>query len=71
VFLEVVADSWDVSSDFHAVSEANSGDLSESRVRLLRGSSRDFDANASFKWRWVENWPVLEDIKASGQSYRL
>jgi hypothetical protein len=66
VFLEVVSDSWDVSSDFHAVSKANPGNLSESGVRLLRGSSRDFDANASFKWRWIENWPVLEHIKATG-----
>src|SRR5690625_4127813 len=47
VFLEVVALTGDVCGDFDAVGEADTGDLAQGRVRLLRGVGVDACADAS------------------------
>lgn len=47
VLLEVVSFTADVGSDFLAVRKANPGDLSECRVRLLRGHCANLQAHAT------------------------
>src|ERR1700727_1074971 len=37
VLLQVVADTGDIGGDFHTVGQANAGDLTQRRVRLLGG----------------------------------
>ena len=47
VFLKVVAFTGDVRGDFEAVGEAHTGDLTQSRVRLLRGGGVNTGAHAT------------------------
>ena len=47
VLLKVVADTGNVSGNFVAVGQANTGDLTQSGVRLLGGSRSDCGADAS------------------------
>ena len=51
VFLEVVADTRNIRSNFHAVCQTDSGNLSKSRVRLLRCYCLNRCAHASLLWR--------------------
>jgi hypothetical protein len=48
VFLEVMAFTADIGDDLLAVRKADPCDLSEGRVRLLRGLGFDLDADAPF-----------------------
>ena len=47
VFLKVVAFTGDVRGDFEAVGETHTGDLTQSRVRLLRGGGVNTGAHAT------------------------
>jgi hypothetical protein len=47
VLLEVVALTRDVSGDFHAVDQADTADLTKSRIRLLGGGGENAGANAT------------------------
>ena len=47
VFLKVVAFTGDVRGDFEAVGETHTGDLTQSRVRLLRGGGVNTGAHAA------------------------
>ena len=47
VLLEVVTFAGDVGRYFHAVDEADTANLTKSRVRLLRGGRVDLGANAA------------------------
>src|SRR5271156_3265076 len=47
VLLQVVADAGDISGDFHTIGQANAGDLTQRRVRLLRGLRVDAGANTA------------------------
>ena len=47
VFLQVVPLTGDVRSDFHAVGEAHTGDLPQSRVRLLRSNGGNTSTDAT------------------------
>src|SRR5690606_27169375 len=47
VFLQVVTFARDVADDFEAIGQADLGDLTQSRVRLLRGRRVDAGANAA------------------------
>tara|TARA_B100000959_G_C14463185_1_gene411883 strand:- start:54 stop:392 length:339 start_codon:yes stop_codon:yes gene_type:complete len=47
VFLKVMAFTTDVRRDLFAIGQTNTGDLPESRVRLLRGHGLYLSANAS------------------------
>src|SRR3989338_8914849 len=49
VLLEVVADARDVCRHFHAVRKADTGDLPERRVRLLRGHGSHLHAHAALE----------------------
>ena len=65
VLLKVVTDTGDIGSSFHSVGKSYSGDLTESRVRLLGGGSGNLGANASsLRCRLVDGC-VLECVKAS------
>ena len=68
MLLEVVSDSWNVGSDFHSVSKANSGDLSNGRVRLLRRGRRYLRADPSLERRRVERRVVLKGVESSSES---
>lgn len=71
VLLEVVALSGDVSSYFHLVREANTGDLTDSRVRLTGGLRSHLHAHATLERRRVERWAVLEGVEATTKSHDL
>ena len=51
VFLQVVAFAADVSPDFVAIGQADAGNLTKSRVRLLRGLGGDLDTDTALKRR--------------------
>lgn len=68
VLLEVVSLAWDVGSDFHAVSKADTGNLADSRVRLARGLGGHLGADAALKRCWIEGRAVFECIKATAKS---
>ena len=50
VLLQVVAFTWDVGGDFHARAQANTSDLTQSRVRLLRGRRVNTGAHTAAQW---------------------
>src|SRR5882724_587739 len=47
VLLQVVADAGNVGGDFHTIGQANAGDLTQRRVRLLGGLRVDAGADAA------------------------
>ena len=47
VFLQVMTDTGDVAQSFHTVGETNLGDLTDSGVRLLRGTGLNLGAYAA------------------------
>ena len=47
VLLQVMSDTGNISGSFHSVRKSYSGDLTQSRVRLLRAGSSYLGANAS------------------------
>ena len=51
VFLKVMAFTWDVSGDFHAVAEANTSNLTHCRVRLLGRHGAHLGADTALLWR--------------------
>ncbi|MDB5266712.1 MAG: hypothetical protein JWN89_527 [Parcubacteria group bacterium] len=71
VLLEVVAHARDVGGHFRAVREADTGDLSDSRVRLLWGLGGHLGADASLERRVKEYGSVLDGIEPARQSDRL
>lgn len=71
MLLEVVTLTWDVGSNLETVREANTSNLTDSRVRLLRSLCGYLRANASLKWRRVEGWSVLERVEAAQESCSL
>lgn len=56
--MKVVAFTWNVDRDFLAVAQANPSDLSEGRVRLLRGHRTNDEANALFLRASLEHWAL-------------
>ena len=54
VLLQVVADTGDVSGNFVAVGQTDTGDLTQSGVRLLRGGGTDCGADASLLGRRLD-----------------
>ncbi len=73
VFLEVMAFAGNVGSDFHAVGEAHTGDLADSRVRFARGFGSHLGAHATLKGRWIVGRTILEGVEATrkSQDFRL
>ena len=59
--------SWDVGGYFHTVGEANSGDLTNGRVRLPRGLRSYLGTYTSLEWRRVEGWTILECVKTASK----
>ena len=49
VLLQIVAFAGTISRNFHAVRQADTSDLTQSRVRLFRGHGRHLDANAALE----------------------
>ena len=71
MFLEVVAHARDVCGDFDAVRETDTGDLADSRVRLLRGLSRDFHAYTTLEWSREKHRSVLDRVECARKCDRL
>ncbi len=65
VLLKVVADTGNVGSSLHSVGKSYSGDLTESRVRLLGGYGSYLGANASSLGCSLVDGCVLECVEAS------
>ncbi len=49
VLLKIMADPWDVSSNFVAIGQTNAGDFAQSRVRLLRGHRPNLNADTALE----------------------
>src|SRR6266850_1418783 len=73
VLLEVVADARDVGGDLHPVGQANTRDLAERRVRLLRGHGADDRADAALLGRATTQLGVatLERVPCGAQGRRV
>jgi hypothetical protein len=56
VFLEVMADTWDIGGHLNAVGQANTGDFPKGRVRFLRGRRINADADPPFLGRAGQGW---------------
>ena len=67
VLLQVVTFAGDVGGHFHAVSETNASDLTDSGVRLARCLSRHLRANAAFERRRIKSGAILERIKTASE----
>ena len=65
VLLQVVTFTRDVCCNFKTVSKSNSGNLSNSWVRLLRSLCGHLGAYTSLEWGVVVDRLVLENVKAS------
>ena len=64
VLLQVVADAGDISGHFVAVRQADTRDLTQSGVRLLRGGGSDCGADASLLGRRQVGGTVLQGVEA-------
>lgn len=71
MFLEVMTFTWDICSDFETIREADSGDLSNSGVRLLRSLCCNLDTYTTLEWRRHESWSVLDSIECTCERDRL
>jgi hypothetical protein len=54
MLLEVMANARDIGGDFDTMGKANTGNLPEGRVRLLRGDRHDAGTNAAFLRALIE-----------------
>ena len=68
VLLKIVALTGNVGSHLHTVGESDSGDLSQCRVRLLRGSGLHCGADASLLGSGLVDGLLLERVEAYLQS---
>ena len=64
VLLEVVADTGDISGDLVAVGQANTGDLTQCGVRLLRSGSTNSGADAALLGGGEIGLAVLQGVEA-------
>jgi len=73
VLLEIMALAGNVSGDFGAIGEADSGKLTKSRVWLLWGHGSDFDTNTALERRGRNNGFVeyRVEIVAEGGRFGL
>ena len=68
VLLQVVANTGNVSGNFHTVGQAHTSDLTQCRVRLLGGSGTDGSANATLLGGRQVGSLVLKGVQTSLQS---
>ena len=61
----------DIGSNFHTIGETNSGNLTNSRVRLLGGFGGYFSGYTTLEGRVIENRSVLESIETARKSHRF
>jgi len=66
-----VADTGDVSGNFHTVGQANTGDLTQCGVGLLGGSGTNSSANTTLLGGGQGGSLVLQSVQASLQSGRV
>src|SRR5206468_7754694 len=73
VLLKVVADARDVGGDFHPIGQADTRDLSQRRVRLLRGHRSHDGAHAALLGRAATQLgvPALERVPGGAQGRRV
>ncbi len=65
VLLKVMSYTGDIGSCFHSVCKSYSGNLTKSRVRLLRSYGSNLSANASLLGRSLIGCLILESVEAS------
>jgi hypothetical protein len=68
VLLQVVANTGNVSGNFHAIGQTHTGDLTQSGVRLLGGGGTDSSANATLLGGRQVGSLVLQGVQTSLQS---
>ncbi len=56
VFLEVMADAWNVGGDFESVGQTNAANLAERGVRFLRSRGVNAGADTTALWAALEGW---------------
>ena len=67
MLLKIVALARDICRNFHAVSKANTSNLSDGGVRLTRCLRSDTSTDAAFERGVVICWPVRERIETSSE----
>ena len=70
VLLQIVADAGNISRHFHAVSQPNTGNLPNRRVRLLRGRRFNLNADTALEGRRISIRLVLEHVETAGHGDR-
>jgi hypothetical protein len=68
VLLQVVANTGDVSGNFHTIGQTHTSDLTQCRVRLLGGSGTNGSANATLLGGRQAGSLVLQGVQTSLQS---
>ena len=68
VLLQVVADTGDISGDFHTIGQADTGDLTQCGVRLLGAGGTNSGANATLLGGRQGGSLVLQGVQTSLQS---
>ena len=68
MFLQVVANAWDIGSHFHTISQSDSGNFSNSGVWFLGSFGRHLGGYPAFEWRIEKDWAVLDGIETARQS---
>ena len=71
VFLQVMSFAGNISGHFHAISQANSGDLTQSRVWLFRSSGGNLGTDSPLERRRKKHRPVFQNIKSTSQGHCL
>ena len=67
VFLERVPLAWDVGRYLHAICQADTGNLTDSGVRLSRGLGGHLRTHSSLKGRRVEGRAIRERVETARQ----
>jgi hypothetical protein len=68
VLLQVVANTGDISGNFHTVGQTHTGDLTQSGVRLLGGGGTNSGADATLLGGGQSSSLVLKGVQTSLQS---
>ena len=67
VLLQVVANTGDISGNFHAIGQTHAGDLTQSGVRLLGGGGTDSGSHATLLGGRQSSSLVLQSVQTSLQ----
>ena len=71
VFLQVMANTGDISGNFHTIGKSDSGDFPQRRIRFFRSGSTNLNTDSAFKWTLGINRLILESVENILKSRRL